>query len=216
MANRDECLWRFEGTVRYAEGRVLQKDLVRRRLAGEIPDTLVLLEHPHVITLGKVARREHLLSVHPEVEVVETDRGGDITYHGPGQVVGYPILDLAGHRKDVKWYLDRLEEVMIRTVARWGIRAGRRAGATGAWVGDAKIGAIGVRVERWVTSHGFALNASTDLRYFDLIVPCGLKGLGVTSIAREIGKAVDPVAVRGAVVEEFGAVFGRAMRRPGA
>jgi lipoate-protein ligase B len=214
MATPAACHWRFEGTVSYAEGRALQKRLVQRRLAGEIPDTLVLLEHPHVITLGKVARREHLLSVLPEVEVVETDRGGDITYHGPGQVVGYPILDLAGHRKDVKWYLERLEEVMIRTVARWGIRAGRRPGATGAWVGDSKIGAIGVRVERWVTSHGFALNASTDLRYFDLIVPCGLKGLGVTSIARETGKSVDPVEVRGAVVGEFGAVFGRDMRRP--
>jgi lipoate-protein ligase B len=212
MSPQDSCFWRFDGTVRYAEGRTLQKDLVRRRIVGEIPDTLVLLEHPHVITLGKVARREHLLAVRPEVEVVETDRGGDITYHGPGQVVGYPILDLSGHRKDVKWYLDRLEEVMIRAVARWGLRAGRRPGATGAWVGDAKIGAIGVRVERWVTSHGFALNAATDLRYFDLIVPCGLKGTGVTSIARETGKVVDLDEVRRAVVEDFGGVFGRVMR----
>ncbi len=213
--DKDVCRWSFAGTVRYEEARALQRELVRRRIAGEIPDTLLLIEHPHVITLGKAARREHLLAVRPEVEVVQTDRGGDVTYHGPGQVVGYPILDLAGHRRDVKWYLERIEDVMIRAVARFGIRAGRRAGATGTWVGDAKIGAIGVRVERWVTSHGFALNAATDLRYFDQIVPCGLRGTRVTSIAQETGKAVDPAEVRRVVVEAFGEVFGRVMQAEG-
>ena len=212
MASGEICIWRFAGTVRYGEARALQRDRVRRRIEGKIPDTLLLVEHPHVITLGKMARREHLLATRPEVEVVESDRGGDITYHGPGQVVGYPILDLSALRRDVRWYLERLEDVMIGAVARFGIAAGRRPGATGAWVGGAKIGAIGVRVERWVTAHGFALNAATDLRYFDLIVPCGLKGTGVTSVERETGHPVDLAQVRGAVVEVFGEVFGRVMR----
>jgi lipoyl(octanoyl) transferase len=180
-------------------------------VAGEVPDTLLLLEHPHVVTLGKTARREHLLSIRPGVEVVQTDRGGDVTYHGPGQIVGYPIMDLSRWRRDVKEYLERLEEVLIRTVARWGIAAGRREGMTGAWVGDRKIAAIGVRVERWVTSHGFALNVSTDLSYFEQIIPCGLVGGGVTSIAREAGRPVVPGEVLPALVEEFGLAFGRRM-----
>ncbi len=128
MSYRAECRWRFIGTVRYGEARALQRELVRRRIAGEIPDTLLLLDHPHVITLGKTSRREHMLASRPEVEVEETDRGGDVTYHGPGQVVGYPILDLAGHRRDVKWYLERLEDVLIGVSARFGIRAGRVVG----------------------------------------------------------------------------------------
>lgn len=210
--NQPLCRWRFLGTVGYAAALSLQKDLVRRRVAGEIPDTLLLVEHPHVITMGKMARPEHLLKKAPEVEVVATDRGGDVTYHGPGQIVGYPILDLNALRRDVKWYLERLEEMMIRAVARYGIAAARMEGMTGAWVGGAKIGAIGVRVERWVTSHGFALNATTDLRYFDLIIPCGLQGKGVTSVARETGRAVDLDDVRRAVVESFGAIFKRNMR----
>ena len=162
---------------------------------------------------GRVARREHLLRESADVEVVETDRGGDVTYHGPGQVVGYPVVDLKQLRQDVKWYLERLEEVLIRTVDRWGIRASRVEGMTGAWVGDAKIGAIGVRVQRWVTSHGFALNVSTDLDYFARIVPCGLEGRGVTSMAREMGRDVSLEEVREALVEIFGAVFGREMER---
>ncbi len=206
------CVWRFAGTVAYPDALALQKDLVRGRIRGEIPDTLLLVEHPHVITLGKTARREHLRATRPGVGVIETDRGGDVTYHGPGQVVGYPILDLQGLRCDVKWYLDRLEEVMIRAVAAFGVCAGRAPGMTGAWVGGAKIGAIGVRVEKWVTSHGFALNAATDLSYFDLIVPCGLEGRPVTSIEKETGRAVDLGEVRRAVVQAFGGVFGRDMR----
>jgi len=205
------CRWRFAGLVPYGEGRLLQRDLVRRRLAGEIPDTLLLVEHPHVITLGKMARPEHVRRTRPGVEVVETDRGGDVTYHGPGQIVAYPILDLREHRRDVRWYLDRLEEVMIRVVARYGLRGERRPGATGVWVGGAKIGSIGVRVERWITSHGFALNVATDLSYFDLIVPCGLEGVRMTSLEKEVGRAVDPGEVRRGVVEAFGGVFHRVM-----
>jgi len=205
------CRWRFAGTVRYAEALAMQKDRVRRRIAGEIPDTLLFVEHPPVITLGKMAKAEHLLERRPGVEVVETDRGGDITYHGPGQVVGYPILDLNGLKRDVKWYLEQLEEVLIRTVARYGVAASREAGMTGAWVGDAKIAAIGVRVERWVTSHGFALNAGADLSGFDLIVPCGLEGKRVTSLAKEAGRGVGLDELRGSLAEVFGEVFGRKM-----
>lgn len=206
-----ECRWRSLGTLRYAEALAVQKDAVRRRIAGEIPDTLLFVEHPPVITLGKTAKREHLVASRPDVEVVETDRGGDVTYHGPGQVVGYPIVDLASLRRDVKWYLERLEDVLIRTCARYGVGAGRAEGMTGAWVGDAKIAAIGVRVERWVTSHGFALNANTDLSFFDLIIPCGLRGKGVTSLAAEVGRPVDLGELRRALAEVFGEVFERAM-----
>jgi lipoyl(octanoyl) transferase len=205
------CNWRFAGRLPYGEALALQKDTVRRRVAKEIPDTLILVEHPPVITLGKMAKREHLIGSRPDVEVVETPRGGDVTYHGPGQIVGYPILDLTALHQDLKKYLGKLEEVMIRAVARYGIEAGRQEGMTGAWVGDRKIGAIGVRVEKWVTSHGFALNANNDLDGFDLIIPCGLKGKGVTSIAREIGREVDLDELRRSVAEIFGEVVGRRM-----
>ena len=143
--------------------------------------------------------------------MVETDRGGDITYHGPGQVVGYPILDLNRLKRDVKWYLEQLEELLIRTAARYGVSALRQPGLTGAWVGDSKLGAIGVRVEKWVSSHGFALNAGGDLSGFDLIVPCGLKGKRVTSLAREAGREVDLDELRRSLAEVFGEVFGRKM-----
>jgi lipoate-protein ligase B len=206
-----DCRWRYAGRLPYGEALALQKETVRRRVAKEIPDTLILVEHPPVITLGKMAKREHLIGSRPDVEVVETPRGGDVTYHGPGQIVGYPIVDLNTSKIDLKKYLHRLEEVMIRAVARYGITAGRQEGMTGAWVGDLKIGAIGVRVEKWVTSHGFALNANNDLGGFDLIIPCGLKGKGVTSIAREIGHEVDLDELRRSVAEIFGEVVGRRM-----
>ena len=210
-----ECRWRFAGRLPYGEALALQKETVRRRVAKEIPDTLILVEHPPVITLGKMAKREHLIGSRADVEVVETPRGGDVTYHGPGQIVGYPILDLTALNTDLKKYLFKLEEVMIRAVARYGITAGRLEGMTGAWVADRKIGAIGVRVERWVTSHGFALNANTDLGGFDLIIPCGLHGKGVTSIAREIGRDVDLDELRRWVAEIFGEVIGRRMIHEG-
>jgi lipoate-protein ligase B len=209
------CRWRYAGRLPYAEALALQKDTVRRRVAKEIPDTLILVEHPPVITLGKMAKREHLLGSRPDVEVVETPRGGDVTYHGPGQLVAYPILDLTALNQDLKKYLGKLEEVMIRAVARYGIQAGRQEGMTGAWVGDRKIGAIGVRVEKWVTSHGFALNANNDLSGFDLIIPCGLRGKGVTSIARETGREVDLDELRRSVAEIFGEVLGRRMIHEG-
>jgi lipoate-protein ligase B len=207
----DECRWRELGVLPYREALEVQRERVRRRIAGGVPDALLFVEHPHVVTLGRVARKEHLLASRPEVEVVETDRGGDVTYHGPGQVVGYPVVDLGGLRKDVKWYLERLEDVLIRTCARYGVAASRAGGMTGAWTAGGKIGAIGVRVEKWVTCHGFALNANTDLSYFDLIIPCGLRDKPVTSLAKETGRPVDLAELRRALAEDFGAVFGRAM-----
>src|SRR5216683_7778358 len=173
------------GVVPYADALALQRALVEERRVDAIDDVLLLVEHPAVLTLGVRGDggRSHIL-VTPEtlaargVEVHETGRGGDITYHGPGQIVGYPILDLSPDRCDVHRYVRDLEEVMIRTCADYGIDAGRVAGMTGAWVGDEKIGAIGVRIARWVTSHGFALNVSTDLAPFGMIVPCGIRGRG--------------------------------------
>jgi lipoate-protein ligase B len=206
-----ECRWFDAGRLSYADGLTLQKQTVLRRVAKEIPDTLILVEHPPVITMGKMSKEEHVLARREGVEVVRTPRGGDVTYHGPGQIVGYPIVDLTAINLDLKRYLERLEEVMIRAAAAYGVSAGRQPGMTGAWVGDRKIGAIGVRVEKWVTSHGFALNANTDLRGFDLIIPCGLRGKGVTSIAREIGRDVDLAELRRAVAAIFGEVFGRRM-----
>jgi lipoyl(octanoyl) transferase len=210
-----DCRWSYAGRLPYADALALQKETVRRRVAKEIPDTLILVEHPPVITLGKMAKREHLIGSRPDVEVVETPRGGDVTYHGPGQIVGYPILDLTALHQDLKKYLGKLEEVMIRASARYGVQAGRQEGMTGAWVGDRKIGAIGVRVEKWVTSHGFALNANNDLDGFDLIIPCGLRGKGVTSIAREIGHEVDLDELRRSVAKIFGEVIGRRMIHEG-
>lgn len=209
------CRWWFAGRLPYGEALALQKETVRRRVAREIPDTLILVEHPPVITLGKMAKKEHLVGSRADVEVVSSPRGGDVTYHGPGQVVGYPILDLTLLRQDLKRYLGCLEEVMIRAVARYGVAAGRQEGMTGAWVQDRKIGAIGVRVEKWVTSHGFALNANVDLSGFDLIIPCGLRGKGVTSIAREIGREVDLEDLRSRTAEIFGEVIGRRMIHEG-
>ena len=203
------------GRLSYADGLALQKETVRRRVAKEIPDTLLLLEHPPVITMGKMSKPEHVLTPGAGVEVVKTPRGGDVTYHGPGQIVGYSIIDLTAIRLDLKKYLEKLEEVMIRAVGVYGIAAGRAAGMTGAWVGERKIGAIGVRVEKWVTSHGFALNANTDLSGFDLIIPCGLRGKGVTSISREIGREVDLDELRRSVAGIFGEIFGRRMIHEG-
>ena len=203
------------GLVPYADGLALQKALVEERRAGAIPDTLLLLEHPHVLTLGVklAAARSHIV-VPPEelaarrVEVVETGRGGDITYHGPGQLVVYPIFDLRPDRCDVHRYVRDLEEVMIRVCESYGVIAGRLAGLSGTWVDDRKIGAIGVRISRWITSHGLAFNVSTDLSFFDLIVPCGIADKAVTSLERELGSAVDREELDRRVVRAFEAVFG--------
>ena len=201
------------GLVDYAAALDLQKERVGQRKAGIIPDTLLLLEHPHVYTLGRNARREHILVstdwlASRGAQVYETDRGGDVTYHGPGQLVGYPILDLTRHRRDISWYMRSLEEVFIRTVYDYGIDAGRSPGAAGVWVGNDKLVAMGVHLSRWVTSHGFAFNVNTDLRYFEWIVPCGLQGKGVTSLAALLGRKVEMEEVTERVVEHFGKVFG--------
>ena len=191
------------GTIGYAEAAELQRRLVERRRAGEISDTLLLLEHPHVFTLGRNARREHLLALPPEVKLHTTNRGGDITYHGPGQLVGYPILDLGAIRKDVVWYVRSLEGTLIAALAEFGIEAGRRTGFTGVWVGERKIAAIGVHISRWVTSHGFALNVDPDLRYFQFIVPCGIHDYGVTSIDQILSAPPTMQAVKQVVAREF-------------
>jgi lipoyl(octanoyl) transferase len=182
------CVVRELGRVAYGRALELQSELAARRKAGEIPDHLLLLEHPHVITVGRNGRMSNLLA---STEVLErsgvalaaTDRGGDITYHGPGQLVGYPILDLRAWKRDVVAYVRAVEQVLIDTLAEFGIGAGRVNGCTGVWVDGAKIAAIGVHISRWVTSHGFALNVNTDMSYFQYIVPCGLTK-PVTSMAR--------------------------------
>ena len=202
------------GTIGYQAGLDLQKELVEARKHGAIPDQLLLLEHPPVITLGVRTRndRSHVLESEASlaekgVGLFETGRGGDVTYHGPGQLVGYPIVDLKPDRCDVHRYVRDLEEVLIGAVAAFGITAGRIAGLTGIWVGDRKLAAIGVRISRWVTSHGFALNVSTDLSHFGLIVPCGIVDKGVTSMARELGRSVSMDEVADAVASEFSKVF---------
>lgn len=205
------------GTVPYADAAALQKDLVERRRRGEIPDQLLLLEHPHVITLG-VRLRDDLSHVVASAEtlaaegiqIVESGRGGDVTYHGPGQLVGYPILELEEGRHDLHRYVRDIEEALIRALVDVGIAAGRIAGLTGVWVGDEKIAAIGVRVSRWITSHGFALNLTTDLSRFGMIIPCGITDHGVTSLERLVGP-VDRPAVEALVVHHFAAVFGRVL-----
>ena len=207
------CHVRQLGLVGYAEALQIQQELVAQRKAKQIPDTLILLEHPHVYTLGRNASREHLLfSVEKlqtlKAQVCETDRGGDVTYHGPGQLVGYPIFDLAQHRRDVSWYMRSLEEVFIGVARDYGIQAGRLAGAPGVWIGNEKLVAMGVHLSRWVTSHGFALNVNTDLSYFNWIVPCGLPDKGVTSLAQLLGKKIPLAAVIEKVIENFGRVFG--------
>jgi lipoyl(octanoyl) transferase len=204
------------GRVAYGDALDLQKRLVEQRKAGEIPDQLLLLEHPPVITLGVKTRddRSHVVATperldHEGVEVFVSGRGGDVTYHGPGQLVGYPILDLRPDRCDVHRYVRDLEEVLIRAVAGFGIDSHRLPGLTGTWVGHEKLAAIGVRIARWVTSHGFALNVSTNLEHFGLIVPCGIADKGVTSLDKLSGRPIAMNDVENAVVEAFSLVFER-------
>ena len=204
------------GVVPYADGLELQRDLVGRRKADQIPDQLLLLEHPPVITLGVKTRndRSHVVATvetleEEGVEVFESGRGGDVTYHGPGQLVAYPIIDLRPDRCDVHRYVRDLEEVLIRTSAAFGIVARRSEGLTGAWVGEEKLAAIGVRIARWITSHGFALNVSTNLSHFGLIVPCGISDKGVTSLEKLLARQVPMASVQDAAVDAFCAVFQR-------
>jgi lipoyl(octanoyl) transferase len=204
------------GIVPYAEALAMQRALVEDRRADRISDQLLLLQHPPVITVGVkgdggrsnvVAPPERLQQL--GIEVHETGRGGDVTYHGPGQIVGYPILDLRPDRCDVHRYVRDVEEVMIRVCADYGVEAGRIAGLTGTWVGAQKIGAIGIRISRWITSHGFAFNVSTNLEHFALIVPCGIADRGVTSLEMLTGRAIDVADAEDAFVRHFSDVFDR-------
>ena len=204
------------GLVRYGEALALQRALVEERRAGRVPDLLLLLQHPPVVTLGVRGDggRSHILASGERlaelgVEISETGRGGDVTYHGPGQIVGYPIVDLRPDRCDVHRYVRDVEEVMIRACADYGVDARRIDGLTGAWVGDRKIGAIGVRVSRWITSHGFAFNVNTDLDSFDLIGPCGIADRGVTSLELLLGRRLPIGEVEDALAHHAGAVFDR-------
>jgi lipoyl(octanoyl) transferase len=226
------------GLVPYADGLELQRALVDDRKADRIPDTLLLLQHPHVVTVGvKKDGRSHIIATPQQLEergvdVFETGRGGDVTYHGPGQIVGYPIIDLNPDRRDVHRYVRDLEEVMIRVCADYGVIAGRSKGFSGAWVrstrsplggaqggpepaersghaAEAKIGAIGVRISRWITSHGFAFNVATDVEFFNLIVPCGISDRGVTSLSQELGRPVAIDEVEERFIDQFASVFER-------
>ena len=224
------------GLMRYAEAWELQKRIVAARKAGTIEDVLLFCEHPHVITLGRSGNRAHLLATEnvlrqKGVEYFETTRGGDITYHGPGQIVGYPILNLSAIRRDVVWYVRTLEEAMIRVTAEMGITALRETGKTGIWV-DAqeriatqsppsaqrkdetaeKLAAIGVHISRWVTSHGFAYNVATDLRYFELIVPCGIADRKATSLEKLLQRSVSLAEIKPLLAKHIGEVFGLAVR----
>lgn len=210
------CEVQYPGRVPYGEAHEFQQQLVDLRKRDEIPDRLLLLEHPHVITLGRAASHSNIL-VNAQmreqfaVELYETGRGGDVTYHGPGQLVGYPIIHLAHDRCDVRRYVRDLEEVMIRAAGDYGIDARRIDGLTGIWVGDEKLGAIGVRISRWVTMHGFAFNVNTDLSYFQLIIPCGISDHGVTSLEKLLGHTVDIEEFAARVSRHFGDVFNRQM-----
>ena len=264
MSEAAKFCWVVElGLIAYAPACDLQQRLVAARKAGALPDVLLFCEHPHAITLGRNGKREHLrvsehLLAQKNVEFYESDRGGDITYHGPGQIVGYPILDLAEHQRDVRRYVEQLEETMIRATGDFGMSARRSEAGHGAWIdalakrgaeeehsrtsgaealneeallsprlkprptkistpsaddvaGEEKLAAVGVHLSRWVTSHGFAYNVSTDLRYFDLIVPCGIEGKRATSLERLLGRAVSSEEVRARLTKRFGEVFGREM-----
>jgi lipoate-protein ligase B len=216
------CLVVDLGLTPYRAAWELQRRSVAARKAQAVPDVLLLCEHPHVITLGRNGKSEHLrasehLLRQMNVEFCATDRGGDITYHGPGQLVGYPILNLAEIRRDVAWYVRQLEEAMIRVAADFGISAKRLPGKTGVWVerpGDEeeKLAAIGVHISRWVTSHGFAYNVATDLRYFDLIVPCGIADKRPTSLERLLGRPIQVAELAPQMVERLGEVFTLDMR----
>jgi lipoate-protein ligase B len=209
------ALWVVDlGLRAYAEALVIQRDVAQQRITGEIPeDVLLLVEHPPVVTLGRSAKAAHLVAT-PEVlaargvELHEVERGGDVTFHGPGQLVGYPIIDLKRHKRDLHWYLRQVEEALIRGLAPFGIAGERNPGYTGVWTAGRKLASIGVHARDWVTWHGFALNVSTDLSYFDLMVPCGIQSVEMTSVCRECQAPLPGVVEVGAAVTAgFGAVF---------
>ena len=211
------CEYRYLGRTPYAEALALQQSLHDSRKRNEISDTLLLLEHPHVITLGRAANRANILvdeqtRTKKKIELFETGRGGDVTYHGPGQLVGYPIISLAPDEQDVRRYVRNIQEVLVRTAQDFGVEAEPRGGEhVGVWVGDEKLAAIGIRLSRWVTMHGFALNVTTELEYFNLIVPCGIQGHGVTSLEKILGTTIEIETVAEIAAKHFGEVFEREM-----
>jgi lipoyl(octanoyl) transferase len=208
------CEARWLGLVNYSDGLRLQERAVERLKSSEGAEQLFLLEHPHVFTLGRGADGSNILADKQKleshsIEVHETGRGGDVTYHGPGQIVGYPIINLRPDRMDVHRYVRDLEETLIKTIADFGVESGRIPGLTGVWAGDEKIAAIGVRIARWITSHGFALNVATDLKYFQMIVPCGIADKGVTSLSRLLGRQINIREVASSFARRFAEVFER-------
>lgn len=212
VGNRELWIERL-GVMDYARALDFQRAVAKARIAGEIPeDVLLLLEHPPVVTMGRSAKEANLLAS-PQllaargVQLFEVERGGDVTFHGPGQLVGYPIIDLTRHRKDLHWYLRQVEESLIVALATFGIQAERNPGLTGVWTQGRKIASIGVHARDWVTWHGFALNVSTDLSYFDLMVPCGIQAVTMTSIEKETGRAASMAEVEEEVEKALGTVF---------
>ena len=196
------------GYMDYQSTWDLQKGYHQKVLNGDTPDTLLLVEHEPVYTLGKNANENHLLQSAPEdAKIFHIERGGDITYHGPGQLVGYPILDLHRYTTSISWYMRRLEQVIIDTLNEYGIKAGVKEGLTGVWVGDEKIGAQGVRISRWVTMHGFALNVNTDLDYYSGIIPCGIFEYGVTSMEKIVGEKLNMGKVKKSILKSFHQAF---------
>lgn len=204
----DQILVQNIGRKSYKAVWDLQKEMQQQRIKGDIEDTLILVEHDPVYTLGKNANEDHLLQSRDEsVDVFNIERGGDITFHGPGQLVGYPILDLSNYKKSVSWYMRTLEQVLIDTLIEFKIIAQRNDGLTGVWVGDEKIAALGVRISRWVTMHGFALNVNPNLSFYDGIIPCGIFDHGVTSMEQLLGETQNNDNVKNMVIEKFNKYF---------
>ena len=196
------------GLCAYDEVWNLQKEIQAQRIAGESEDTLLLVEHEPVYTLGKNADKNHLLQHYPDnVQIFQIERGGDITFHGPGQLVGYPILDLHNYKKSVSWYMRSLEQVIINTLQKYGIKGEQKEDLTGVWIKDKKIAAFGVRISRWVTMHGFALNVNTDMQYYEGIIPCGILKYGVTSMEKLLNHEVNMKDVKNTLISSFKNVF---------
>jgi lipoate-protein ligase B len=207
-AQTDQILVQNIGQKSYKAVWDLQKEMQQQRIKGEIDDTLILVEHDPVYTLGKNANEDHLLQSRDEsIDVFNIERGGDITFHGPGQLVAYPILDLSNYKKSVSWYMRTLEQVLIDTLIEFKIIAQRNEGLTGVWVGDEKIAALGVRISRWVTMHGFSLNVNPDLSFYDGIIPCGIFDHGVTSMEQLLGETQNNDNVKNMVIEKFNKCF---------
>ncbi len=201
-------LFKDLGISSYEKTWDLQKDLQSKRISNEINDTVLLVEHEPVYTFGKNANEDHLLQNYPDdVKVYHIERGGDITFHGPGQLVGYPIIDLHNYKKSVSWYMRTLESLIMDTLQEYEISSSRKEGLAGVWVNDKKIAALGVRMSRWVTMHGFALNVNTDLHYYNGIIPCGIFEYGITSMENELGKELSMDEVKNVLMKHFRSTF---------